>query len=73
MLIVAERGREAELKAIFARWDLHAVVIGKITEDAAMAGAMARKAGRRYSGRGADRRGAGLRSSRLRTAEGSST
>ena len=33
MLLVAERGREAELEAIFARWDLHAVVVGKITED----------------------------------------
>ena len=33
MLLVAERGREAELAAIFERWDLHAVVIGKITED----------------------------------------
>ncbi|MFZ1120131.1 MAG: phosphoribosylformylglycinamidine synthase subunit PurL, partial [Candidatus Binataceae bacterium] len=31
MLLVAERGREAELEAIFARWDLHAVVVGKIT------------------------------------------
>jgi phosphoribosylformylglycinamidine synthase subunit PurL len=33
MLLVAERGREAELQAIFARWDLHAVVVGKIVED----------------------------------------
>jgi phosphoribosylformylglycinamidine synthase len=33
MLLVAERGREAELEKIFARWDLHAVVVGKITED----------------------------------------
>ena len=33
MLLVAERGREAELEAIFARWDLHAAVVGKITED----------------------------------------
>ncbi len=33
MLLVAERGREAELAAIFARWDLHAVVIGRITDD----------------------------------------
>jgi phosphoribosylformylglycinamidine synthase subunit PurL len=33
MLLVAERGREAELEAIFARWDLHAVVVGRITED----------------------------------------
>jgi phosphoribosylformylglycinamidine synthase subunit PurL len=34
MLIVAERGREADLQAVFAKWDLHAVVIGKITDDA---------------------------------------
>jgi phosphoribosylformylglycinamidine synthase subunit PurL len=33
MLLVAEHGREVELEAIFARWDLHAVVVGKITED----------------------------------------
>jgi phosphoribosylformylglycinamidine synthase II len=34
MLIVAERGREAELQKIFEKWDLHAVVIGTITDDA---------------------------------------
>jgi phosphoribosylformylglycinamidine synthase subunit PurL len=33
MLIVAERGREAELSAVFEKWDLHAVVIGRITDD----------------------------------------
>jgi len=33
MLIVAERGREAELQAVFEKWDLHAVVIGHITDD----------------------------------------
>jgi phosphoribosylformylglycinamidine synthase subunit PurL len=33
MLIVAERGREAELRKIFEKWDLHAVVIGEITAD----------------------------------------
>ncbi len=33
MLIVAERGREAELAAVFEKWDLHAVVIGRITDD----------------------------------------
>jgi phosphoribosylformylglycinamidine synthase subunit PurL len=33
MLIVAERGRESELKRIFDKWDLHAVVIGTITAD----------------------------------------
>jgi phosphoribosylformylglycinamidine synthase II len=31
MLIVAERGREHELQAVFEKWDLHAVVIGQIT------------------------------------------
>jgi phosphoribosylformylglycinamidine synthase len=34
MLIVAERGREAELQKVFEKWDLHAVVIGAITDDA---------------------------------------
>jgi phosphoribosylformylglycinamidine synthase len=34
MLIVAERGREAELQKVFEKWDLHAVVIGTITDDA---------------------------------------
>ncbi len=33
MLIVAERGREAELQAIFAKWDLPAAVIGRVTGD----------------------------------------
>jgi phosphoribosylformylglycinamidine synthase len=33
MLIVAERGREPELQAVFEKWDLHAVVIGRITDD----------------------------------------
>lgn len=33
MLIVAERGREAELSAIFEKWDLHAVVVGNVTDD----------------------------------------
>jgi phosphoribosylformylglycinamidine synthase subunit PurL len=34
MLIVAELGREHELAAVFDKWDLHAVVIGRITDDA---------------------------------------
>jgi len=33
MLLVAERGREAELMAVFEKWDLHAVVVGRITDD----------------------------------------
>src|SRR5262249_49990330 len=33
MLLVGERGADAELIAIFARWGLHAVVIGEVTDD----------------------------------------
>jgi phosphoribosylformylglycinamidine synthase subunit PurL len=33
MLLVAAPGREGELRKIFEKWDLHAVVIGKITDD----------------------------------------
>jgi phosphoribosylformylglycinamidine synthase len=31
MLLVAELGREAELVSIFEKWDLHAVVVGRVT------------------------------------------
>ncbi len=33
MLLVAERGREAEVLAVFAKWGLDAVVIGTVTSD----------------------------------------
>ncbi len=33
MLIVAERGREDELRRVFEKWDLHAVVVGRVTDD----------------------------------------
>jgi phosphoribosylformylglycinamidine synthase len=33
MLIVAERGRERQVLEIFQRWDLDAVIIGRVTED----------------------------------------
>ncbi|MBF6571500.1 MAG: phosphoribosylformylglycinamidine synthase subunit PurL [Candidatus Binataceae bacterium] len=33
MLIVADRGRVDELQRVFAKWDLHAVEIGRITDD----------------------------------------
>ena len=33
MLLVAARGREAEVAAVFAKWDLHAPVVGRITAD----------------------------------------
>src|SRR6202790_4514200 len=45
MLLVAQHGREAELEAIFARWDLHAVVVGNHRRPA-LAGAGARRVGR---------------------------
>src|SRR5688572_26561738 len=33
MLLVAKQGREAEVQAIFEKWDLHAVRIGVVTAD----------------------------------------
>ena len=33
MLIVVERGREAEVEAIFGAWDLSSAVIGEVTDD----------------------------------------
>jgi phosphoribosylformylglycinamidine synthase len=32
MLIVVENGREAEVEAVFDKWDLHAVQIGEVTD-----------------------------------------
>jgi hypothetical protein len=32
MLVVVKKGREAEVKAIFDKWDLHCVDIGTVTE-----------------------------------------
>jgi phosphoribosylformylglycinamidine synthase len=32
MLVIVEAGREAEIEAVFARWDLHAVRIGIVTD-----------------------------------------
>ncbi|MBI5561524.1 MAG: phosphoribosylformylglycinamidine synthase subunit PurL [Deltaproteobacteria bacterium] len=33
MLMVVKKGREAEVKKIFAKWDLECVVIGRVTDD----------------------------------------
>ncbi|MBO8171698.1 MAG: phosphoribosylformylglycinamidine synthase subunit PurL [Bacillaceae bacterium] len=33
MLVVVEKGREEEVKAIFDKWGLHSQVIGKVTDD----------------------------------------
>ena len=32
MLVVVEKGREAEITAVFDKWDLHAVQIGEVTD-----------------------------------------
>ncbi|WP_420456164.1 phosphoribosylformylglycinamidine synthase subunit PurL [Rubrivirga sp.] len=32
MLVVVEKGREAEVEAVFDKWDLHAVQIGEVTD-----------------------------------------
>jgi phosphoribosylformylglycinamidine synthase len=32
MLVVVEKGREAEVEAVFDKWDLHAVPIGEVTD-----------------------------------------
>jgi len=32
MLVVVEKGREAEVEAVFEKWDLHCAVIGEVTE-----------------------------------------
>lgn len=36
MLVVVKKGREAEIEAIFDKWDLHAVEIGVVTEGNAL-------------------------------------
>jgi len=36
MLLVVKRGREAEVEAIFEKWDLHAANIGVVTDDGLM-------------------------------------
>ena len=33
MLLVAQAGREAAVQAVFARWDLEAAVVGRLTDD----------------------------------------
>ena len=36
MLVIVSKGREAELEAVFDKWDLHAVKIGEVTEGCKM-------------------------------------
>lgn len=32
MLVIVKKGREAEIEEVFAKWDLHAVQVGQVTE-----------------------------------------
>jgi phosphoribosylformylglycinamidine synthase len=36
MLLIAQKGREKEVEAIFDKWDLHGVTIGRVTDDGMM-------------------------------------
>ena len=36
MLLIAQKGREKEVEAIFQKWDLHGVTIGRVTDDGMM-------------------------------------
>ena len=36
MLLIAQKGREREVEEIFAKWDLHGVTIGRVTDDGIM-------------------------------------
>jgi phosphoribosylformylglycinamidine synthase len=36
MLLIARKGREKEVEAIFNKWDLHGVTIGRVTDDGIM-------------------------------------
>ena len=61
MLLVARAGREDAVRAIFARWDLEAAVIGQVTDDGIFRVALARPGGRaRCRSTRADRRRARL-------------
>ena len=48
MLIVAERGRERQVHEIFARWDLDAVTIGRVTASRSCAWRIAAKSLQRF-------------------------
>jgi phosphoribosylformylglycinamidine synthase len=43
MLLIAKKGREKEVEAIFEKWDLHAVTMGRVTDDGKMRVKMGRR------------------------------
>ena len=61
MLLVVKKGREAEVEAIFDKWDLHAAHIGEVTTDGLMRVKDHGKVVAEIPNTRARRRGAGLR------------
>ena len=61
MLLVVKKGREAEVEAIFEKWDLHAAHIGEVTTDGLMRVKDHGKVVAEIPNTRAGRRGAGLR------------
>ncbi len=61
MLLVVKKGREAEVEAIFDKWDLHAAHIGEVTTDGLMRVKDHGQGRRRDRQHVPGRRGAGLR------------
>ena len=60
MLLVADKGREGEVLAVFAKWGLDASIVGVVTADDVMRVTPPRRAGRGDSEQGADRRCSGV-------------
>jgi len=48
MLLIAQKGREKEVEAIFEKWDLHGVTIGRVTDDGMMRVKVAALSRRRF-------------------------
>jgi phosphoribosylformylglycinamidine synthase subunit PurL len=36
MLVIVQKGRESEIEAVFAKWDLHAALVGEVTDTGRM-------------------------------------
>jgi Phosphoribosylformylglycinamidine (FGAM) synthase, synthetase domain len=62
MLVVVQKGREAEVEAIFSKWDIHCALIGEVTAGPNVQYYWARRVGRRSARRasGSGRRSASL-------------
>ena len=68
MLIVAHRGRERQVIDIFSKWDLDAVVIGRVTDTGSVVCHPRRAEARRHPLEVSDRRSAALRTPDARAA-----